>query len=258
MWLLKLYNTLKVLRNSSKSQFVSYDVATNLPNRYLNTKTFIDNDSNNNLLNSRAFASFKTFVSVGSTTVSGLLSVHPSNRQLFLKTSAGSGNFISLRLLFQVYKSFNSLLFSVLYYNIKLLSFGNSVFRQDISAINWSYISYYSSVFKFNNLSIFFQPNKLNDKFPKAFKFLKMNGFHTSVVYDSNYHKRTIYYLQRLSFFSIGIIPANMPKYTLNVSLPTLNDTLLMHLYMLRLFVKTKQKSDNKSFKSLYSLWSKY
>lgn len=258
MWLLKLYNTLNVLKNSSKSQFMSSNTAISPINKLLITKTFVDSNASGDLLSSRTFASFKTFVSVGSTTVSGLLSVHPSNRQLFLKTSSGSGNFISLRLLFQVYKTFNSLLFSVLYYNIKLLSFGNSVFRQDISAINWSYISYYSSIFKFNNLSIFFQPNKLNDKFPKAFKFLKMNGFHTSVVYDSNYHKRTIYYLQRLSFFSIGIIPANMPKYTLNVSLPTLNDTLLMHLYMLRLFVKTKQKSDNKSFKSLYSLWSKY
>lgn len=105
-----------------------------------------------------------------------------------------------------------------------------------------------------SNSSIFFQPNKLNDKFPKIFKFLRINGFHTAIVYDTNYHKKTVYYLQRLSFFSIGIVPANLPKYTLNVSLPTLNDSLLMHLFTIRLFTRIKQDVDNKLFLSFYRL----
>lgn len=258
MWLLKLYGTLKVLKGSKALKFITVKDSSNFISKNLSTKAFISDHATNDLLSSRALASFKTFISLGSTTSSGLLTVHPTNRQLFLKTSSGSGSFTSLKMLFLTYKNFNTLLFNVIHYDIKLLSFGSSVFRQEISAINWNYLSYYSSVFKFNNLSIFFQPNKLSDRFPKIFKFLKINGFHTAVVYDCNYHKRTVYYLQRLSFFSIGIIPANMPKYVLNVSLPTLNDNLLMHLYALRLFVRIKQKSNKLSHSGLQSLWYRH
>ena len=258
MWLLKLYNMLKTLKNSKAFKFVTVKHDSSFISKNLSTKAFVSDHVTSDLLSSKALTSFKVFISLGSTTASGLITVHPTNRQLFLKTSSGSGSFTSLKMLFLTYKNFNTLLFNVIHHDIKLLSFGSSVFRQEISAINWNYLSYYSSVFKFNNLSIFFQPNKLNDKLPKIFKFWKINGFHTSVVYDCNYHKRTVYYLQRLSFFSIGIIPANMPKYVLNVSLPTLNDNLLMHLYALRLFVKIKQKSNKLSHSGLQSLWYKY
>lgn len=200
-------------------------------------------------------SSFKVFISLGSTTTTSLITIHPTNRQLFLKSSSGSGGFTSVRLLLNTYNSFNTLLFNVLYFNMKVLSFGNSVFRQEICALNWDYLTPYLYLHKFNKLSIFFQPNRLNDKFPKIFRFFKTNGFHASIVYDSNYHKRTVYYLQRLSFYSIGIIPANMPKYTLNVSLPTLNDSLLMHLFMMRLFLRVNQSVRKSKFDLSYSFW---
>lgn len=207
-------------------------------------------------MSSKLLLTFKTFISIGSTTTSSLITIHPSNKQLFLKASSGSGSFTSIKMLYGIYKNFNKLVYNLLYYDLKILSFGNSVFRQELLALNWNCLSYYYSVFKLNNNSIFFQPNKLNDKFPKIFKFFKINGFYTAIVYDANYHKRTIYYLQRLSFFSVGIVPANLPKYTLNVSLPSLNDTLLMHLFTLKLFTYIKQDVDNKLFSSFYKLWN--
>ena len=254
MWLLKLYNTINLLPKSNNNNHLHLNNYIAHSNN-IDTSFIITDYKKSITCNSLNLVSFKTFISLGSTTTSGLLKVHPSNNQLFLKNSSGSGSFTSLRHLFNVYNQFNSLLFNVLYFNIKLLSFGNSVFRQEISSINWGYISYYYSMFKLNNLSIFYQPNKLNDKFPKIFKFFRMNGFHTSVVYDPNYHKRTIYYLHRLSFFSIGVTPANMPRYILNVSLPTLNDTLLAHLFMMRLFIKTRKQVDSTLFKASHSLW---
>jgi len=253
-WLLSIYSTLKTT-NISQLTKIFPPHALCKPANTAKTNSLLVSKPEYRLTNSSLFNSFKVFVSLGSSTPRSLLKVHPSNKQLFLKVTVSGGNFTSLRLLFNVYDNLHSLLFNVLYSDIKLLSFGSSAFRQEIAALNWGYLSSYTSVFRLNNLSIFFRPNKLNDKFPKAFKFLRINGFHTSIVYDPNYHKRTIYYLQRLSFFSIGIVPANLPKYTLNVSLPTLNDTLLSHLFMLRLFMSISKSSKFKVFKTSQVLW---
>ena len=251
-WILTLYKVL--LKNSTFSK-VSYVHICN--NNYTISLTKASNPFAN-IVDSKLLSTFKTFVSIGSTTTNSLITVHPSNKQMFLKSTSGSGNFTSIRLLYCIYKNFNKLVYNMLYYNLKILSFGNSIFRQEILAMNWNFFSHYYSLFKLANSSIFFQPNKLNDKFPKIFKFLRINGFHTAIVYDTNYHKKTVYYLQRLSFFSIGIVPANLPKYMLNVSLPILNDSLLMHLFTIRLFTYIKQDVDNKLFLSFYRLWRNY
>lgn len=127
---------LKILKGFKAVKFITTKNITNFTDKNLSTKAFVNNYAVNGLLDSKAFTSFKTFVSLGSTTTSGLLTVHPTNRQLFLKTSSGSGSFTSLKMLFLTYKNFNTLLFNVIHHDIKLLSFGNSVFRQEISAIN--------------------------------------------------------------------------------------------------------------------------
>jgi len=255
-WILKLYKTLSIINLGQTSYYIA-TCDTPILNKQLTTNYFLELNPKSVILKSDAISSFKSFVLLGSSSTNGLLKVHPSNKQFFLKIASSGGGFTSLRLLFNVYNKFNSLLFNVIYFDIKLLSFGNSVFRQEIAAINWGYITYYTTLLKLSNMSIFFKPNKLSDKLPKIFRFLKLNGFHTSIVYDCNYHKRTIYYLHRLNFFSIGIIPANMPKYTLSISLPTLNDTLLAHLFMLRLFVKMQRLSRLKLFNQANTLWYK-
>ena len=255
-WILKLYKTLNIININYFNHYITTNSTPTLT-KQLTSDYFLGLKPNSTILKSDIISSFKSFVLLGSSSTSGLLKVHPSNKQFFLKIASSGGGFTSLRLLFNVYNKFNSLLFNITYFDIKLLSFGNSVFRQEIAAINWGHITYYIALFKLSNMSIFFRPNKLNDKLPKVFKFLKLNGFHTSIVYDCNYHKRTIYYLHRLNFFSIGIVPANMPKYTLSVSLPTLNDTLLSHLFMVRLFVKIQRISRLKFFKQANSLWYK-
>ena len=82
------------------------------------------------------------------------------------------------------------------------------------------------------------------------FKFFKLNGFYTAIVYDAMMHKNTIYYLQRLNYFSIGIVPANLPKYTLSVAIPSINENSLNHLFLLKLFSTVSQEAKLQLFKS--------
>ena len=100
----------------------------------INTTSFINNSVR--LIDSKSLTSFKVFTSLGSNTASGLLDIHPTNRGLFLKSSSGTGNYTSIKLHYHVYKSFEALVYNLLYFNINLISFGNSVFKQEISALN--------------------------------------------------------------------------------------------------------------------------
>jgi len=100
--------------------------------------------------------------------------------------------------------------------------------------MNWENLKKYAFIFKYNYYPIFFKPSKLDDSLPLIFRLFKQSGIISTLIVDSLYHTKTIYYLHRFEFYTIGLIEGNKPKYTLNTSLPALGDSLLSQLFFIR------------------------
>jgi hypothetical protein len=149
-------------------------------------------------------------------------------------SSSSNGGFSNIKLFFIAYKSFFYLLHSVLYFNVPKLVFTNNLFREEACSLNWEFLGRNTFIFKYNYHSIFFRPSKLDDKLPLLFRLFKQSGVISAFIIDSLYHSKTIYYLHRFDFYTIGLVEGNKPKYTLNTALPSLGDNIMGQLFFIR------------------------
>jgi hypothetical protein len=126
------------------------------------------------------------------------------------------------------------LLYSITYFNMPKLLFSSNVFREETCSLNWESLSSYIFIWRYNFHSLFYKPSKLDDKLPLTFLLFKQSGISSGVVIDSLYHAKTIYYLHRAEFYSIGLVEGNKSKYALNAALPALGENILSQLFFIR------------------------
>lgn len=98
-------------------------------------------------------------------------------------------------------------------------------------------------------------------KYPKitnhgtyVFQTLKNLGFSVGIVSDVLYHNKTIYYLQRLNFYSIGLVPVNYSLHTVNFAIPTANDNLFSQAFFVRLLLRVRLTAAHQSRSNYHNL----
>jgi hypothetical protein len=199
---------------------------------------------------------FKVFLSVSFTNQGSRIIIHPSQKYYYVSHGSGGSSPYSVSLLYNIFSKFVLLIFNIYYFKLKFLSFGSNSTKSDILATSWSYLSPYKNPLRYSPQSIFFAPNKMNDKYPFIFPFWKLNGYNISILYDVTYHLKTLYYLHRFNFFSIGFIPANLPKYKLSLAIPVLNDSWVTQLFLVRLTASASIKQKSLYYSKLKKSWS--
>jgi hypothetical protein len=198
---------------------------------------------------------FKVFHTISFLNYNSKVTIHPTQKHYYLSYSSGGSSLYSISLLYNLFSKIVLLLFNIYYFNIKFLSFGSNATKSDILAISWSHLSLYKHSFRYSPQSIFFTPNKMNDKYPFIFPFWKLQGYNVSIVYDVTYHLKTLYYLHRFNFYSIGFIPANLPKYKLSLAVPVLNDSWLTQLFLLRITTASLITQKSLYYKNYKQTW---
>lgn len=179
-------------------------------------------------------SSFKLFSSVSSYNRKKLLKPHHTFVIDGYINSGENGGFSNIRLFFNAYKRFYLLLQTLIYHNISKLVFTGPFFKDESCAMNWQSLSSYLFIWKYNYYSIFYRPSKLDDRLPMIFSLFKQAGITSSLISDTLYHSKTVYYLHRYNIYSIGFVEGNKPKHVLNVSLPALGDNILSQLFFIR------------------------
>ena len=192
-------------------------------------------------LNSWTKTSFKLFTQVSLYNRKKLFRPHHTFNIDGYINSGENGGFSNIKLFYSAYRKFYSLLYTIIYFNIPSLIFSNAIFREESCSLNWEHLSKHLFIWKYNYHSLFYKPSKLDDRLPMVFSLFKQSGIVSSIIIDSLYHSKTIYYLHRHDIYSIGFVEGNKPKHVLNSSLPALGDTLLSQLFFIRSFITLKK-----------------
>lgn len=242
--LIKLNFLLKTssLSNLQKGNIHSYYTLITLNNKlHANKpiKKFVR--GKNNRLDSWTKTSFKLFTQVSLYNRKKLFRPHHTFNVDGYINSGENGGFSNVRLFYAAYRKFYSLLYTMIYFNVPSLIFSNAIFREEACSLNWEHLSKHLFIWKYNYHSLFYKPSKLDDRLPMIFSLFKQSGIVSSLIIDSLYHSKTIYYLHRHNIYSIGFVEGNKPKHVLNSSLPALGDTLLSQLFFIRSFVTLKK-----------------
>ena len=75
------------------------------------------------------------------------------------------------------------------------------------------------------------------------------------LVIDVLYHSKTIYYLRRTGFYTLGLVPINYNANTLDFAIPVSSDSLLSQVFLIRFLSIIKQATLQVRYDKIKRLW---
>ena len=204
----------------------------------------------------KLFKTFKSFLRVTSASNSTLMIPHFSFKHFYLGYRRGGLVILNVNKLFNRWKDAYYLTFNLFYYEIELLTFSTSFFRSEILALNWQVMTKFKFMWRYTKPFLTSKPNKITTYGDFIFYRLSLLGLRVSLIVDVLYHSKTIYYLHRAGFYSVGLVPVNYNINTVNFAIPTASDSLFTQIFFVRFLAVTQQNSKTLKYKDRKNTWS--
>lgn len=198
---------------------------------------------------------FTSFVRVNMASQNELTMPHYTFRSFYLTHSKGGLAIITLPKLFQRWKSCYFLLHNLYYHNVSILTFSPSFFKKEVLALNWTFHKQFQFMWRYTRPFLVHKPNKITNHGDFVFRNLRALGLSVGIVTDVLYHTKTIYYLKRTTFYSIGLVPTIYNAYTVDFALPTAYESMFTQIFFIRFLVRTKQDASSTEFNNLNDMW---
>jgi hypothetical protein len=234
--------------------------------KFLGTQSLLDNVfssqsiSNNNfkpvpLIHTYGLLrTFKTFLFSNTSSNSILYTPHSSFSAFYLNQFNGGSSVLNIGKFFKKWKLSYFLLYNLFFYKISLLVFTPSFLKSENLAINWAEVKQIKFTWRYIRPFLTFKPNKINDYGEFIFRQLKTLGMNIGLVTDVLYHNKSIYYLNRLNFYTIGTVPTIYNAHILDFAVPTVNTSLISQVFFIRFVVQMKRVSASSKLSSLQHL----
>jgi hypothetical protein len=140
---------------------------------------------------------------------------------------------------------------NLFFFNLAYVFFSSSYFKYESLSFNWSKNKHIKSLWRYTNPFIFFLSNKTTLYNDIYFKMLTKKAINVSFLIDVYYHKRTLYYLHKYKFITVGPVPISSNLYLLNIAFPTSSNSVFSNLFFIKLIIKIKKMV-------LYNKFQKY
>lgn len=93
--------------------------------------------------------------------------------------------------------------------------------------------------------------NKITNHGYLVFRNLRALGLNVGVVTDVLYHAKTLYYLKRCTFYSLGLVPTIYNAYVVDFALPTAYESIFTQIFFIRFLIRVKQDASLSEFNGL-------
>lgn len=197
----------------------------------------------------------RVFLNTNVFTNTTLLRMHPSWVSYYFSVSFGDGCVICIRKFFTRWKKTYYLMFNLFFYRINLLVFGTSFFKKELLALNWSVNTKLLNIWRYVSPFFYFKPSRIFDDANYIFHKLRLLGLNIALIIDVSYHHKTLYYLNTVSFYTIGVVPLNLNMYSVNFAVPTSSESLFTQLFFIRFFFSIKKKTKHYKYLELKKTW---
>ena len=201
-------------------------------------------------------ALFKVFTKVNVVSSNALTVPHASFRLYFIRNKRGGAAIMSLPKLFNRWKSAYYLIYNLYYYRIDILTFAPSFFKNEVLSLNWQDLHRFKYVWRYTRPFLTLKPNKITNHAEFVFRRLRLLGMSIGLVTDVLYHHKTIYYLRRSSFYSIGLVPSIYHINSVDFAIPTTYESILMQVFFVKFLTRTRQTALSIKHAELKALWN--
>jgi len=198
---------------------------------------------------------FRTYLRVTSVSSTGLFAVHPHFRFMFLRHSASASTVASISGVLTRWQSAYYFLFNLFYFNMEVMVFGTSFFKKELLSFNWKTTNHLKFMWRYTLPFLFLRSNKITNYGYFVFNRLRMLGMRTAFVVDVLYHNKTLYYLHRSNFYTLGVVPTNYSPFLVNFAIPTAVDSVFTQLFFVRFVIRVRQASQAWRYSLSKSEW---
>ena len=205
--------------------------------------------------NTQLLQSFKSYIRINSNSLTTLTIPHFSFKHFYLGYRRGGVAVLNINKFFTRWKDVYYLMFNLFFYKIDALTFGTSFFKQELLSLNWQSMKKFKFMWRYTRPFLSFRSNKITTYGDFVFYRLNLLGMRLGLVIDVLYHSKTIYYLHRSGFYTMGLVPINYNINTLNFAVPSTSDSLLTQVFFIRFMSLIKQNTLNVQFSSMQELW---
>lgn len=181
-------------------------------------------------------------------------SSHHSFSPFFFQNGSKGTSFINIRKINARWSESYNLMFNLIYYDLVSLFFGNIYFKKEISALNWGLKSV-ENLWRLTQVVILDRNNKIADSANYIFYKIRLFGIIATFVFDSEYHTKTLYYLRRYGFYTIGLVALNKDRRVLDYAIPIGSSNLTAQLFFLRFFISIKKEVQTYRYSDSRKQW---
>ena len=200
---------------------------------------------------------FKTFIRFSLPNGLNYFGKHSSLKYYYLSNSK---NLLtsSLNKLYSKWINFYLLFFNIFYYNLNFITFSNSIFNKEITALNWNF--FYNkpvySLWRYIKPFIFFKLGQIVNYGPYLFRKLRLKDFNIGLVIDPQYHSKTLYYLNLCKFFTVSLTFSSSRPRDVDLSLPITTNSIFTQLFFVRLLFLIQKKSSKLDYDNRTTYWA--
>lgn len=227
------------------------------PNTHtLFTKKLIQNEYFTN--NNKLIEHFKYFINVNTFVTKNDFNVHFNWKFFFYTHNLKQPYFINLNRLFLQWRRVYYFLFNIFYFKFNLLFFSNVLFRNEVNALNWNSNTYIKQIWRFIVPFFSLKPGKIFNYGWWIFLKLKYKNYHLAFVVDLFYHRKTLNYLDKAGFYTIGLVPSNYNPLLVDFPILISSDNFFTQLFFLNYIVRIKQNINKIQYNNIKILWKKF
>ena len=203
----------------------------------------------------KLFTSFKSYLKLNSTSQGTINLPHASFTQFYLGYRRGGLAVLNVSKFYTRWKDVYYLLFNLFYYELEVLTFGSSFFKSELLALNWQSMSRFKFMWRYTKPFLSLRPNKINIYGDFIFYRLNLLGMRVALITDILYHSKTIYYLHRSSFYTLGLVPVNYNLNTVDFAIPASLDSILGQAFFIRFLSLVQQNVSVARYSLLKDFW---
>ena len=183
--------------------------------------------------------------------------VHRDFRLLFLHTDSHDVHsaLISARKYFSRWVDSYNLMFNLFYAEPSVQMLSNKLFIEESLVFNWDYSLKNYKLFKYTQPWLIFKDAPHGGYIHKLVRSLKSMNTDFLLLVDIHNHNKLLSYLQRYSFYIIGLIPVSRAPWRVSYPIPTFSDSRLSQFYFLRWTLLIKNHAKLSKYQTLQNAW---
>lgn len=192
-----------------------------------------------------------------------LNSTSPSNFNRYLKSTSqvlvapvtSSNECFNIKALFSRWVNTFHLLFTLFTYRCAVTTFSSAIFADEVNALNYFGSNFNYKLFRYVQPCFYFTEPSYGLSSLLVFTKLLQGNLDVGIITDVNTHDKTLFYLQSINTYTIGLVPTNYNQWTFSYPIPTTLESFLAQYFFLKWLHLTKQLASVESNNWSHTYW---